>query len=604
MTRSLNYEIPGADPRLSLADVAAIGWDALFAKSRRDEAMPEPHSEDPRRIRKRVLEIGFGRGEFLLAMAGRSPGVDFVGIEISFKRTLKMARKVARADLENVRLLEARAQVAMKQLFLPGGLDEIWGELLGPMAEGAACSSTRDSSRIRFGCRARVRFRWRALCGDRRRALCPPNRPRATGGRKSSQRIQAVALSFECPWAFRDGLRGTMASRGAAIAFLRLRYAGDADSTADGYAGVLHGSSMTAAGSASHALRRPSLKDFALSGLRNLCTERGWPAYRGDQIADWLYKNEANTVDAMTNLPSDLRGALEADFEWTALEVVATQRSTDGTIKLLLGAFDGAQIEAVLIPEERRVTLCVSTQVGCPLTCSFCATGALGFTRNLTTAEIVDQVLEARRLLEPDQLLSNLVFMGMGEPLLNLPAVSEAIRLLTDPKAFGMAPRRVTVSTAGVLPQIAPLLAVAPIHLAVSLHATTDEVRDVLVPLNKRYPIESLLTTLREEPKINRRRPVFFEYTLMAGVNDSIEDARRLPGLIAGIASKVNVIPMNPHPDAPYQPPSREVVDRFTAALHAAGIRVTLRRDRGRDIDAACGQLANRAPSREMAEPA
>jgi len=354
---------------------------------------------------------------------------------------------------------------------------------------------------------------------------------------------------------------------------------------------------MTPEASTTHAVRRPNLKDHAVSGLRELCKRRGFPAYRGDQIASWLYKSDVPSLDAMTNLPADLRAAIAMDFDLSSLEVVTTQRSKDGTIKILLGAFDGARIEAVLIPEERRVTLCVSTQVGCPLTCSFCATGALGFTRNLTTAEIVDQVLEARRLLDADQTLSNLVFMGMGEPLLNLPAVSEAIRLFSDPKAFGMAPRRITVSTAGVLPQIAPLLEVAPIHLAVSLHATTNEVRNELVPLNKRFPIEELLETLRTEPRINRRRPVFFEYTLMAGVNDSLEDARRLPRLLEGIASKVNVIPMNPHPDAPYQPPSAEVVDRFTAALHHAGVRVTLRRDRGRDIDAACGQLANREAS-------
>lgn len=356
---------------------------------------------------------------------------------------------------------------------------------------------------------------------------------------------------------------------------------------------------MTADASLRHALRRPNLKDYALPGLRELCTRRGWPAYRGDQIATWLYKNDANSMQAMSNLPADLRGAIEVEFDLSTLEVVTTQHSKDGTIKMLLGAFDGARIEAVLIPEERRVTLCVSTQVGCPLTCSFCATGALGFSRNLTTAEIIDQVLQARRLLGPEEMLSNIVFMGMGEPLLNLPAVSEAIRLLTDPKAFGIAPRRVTVSTAGVLPQIAPLLEVAPIHLAVSLHATTNEVRDVLVPLNKRFPIEALLETLRQEPRINRRRPVFFEYTLMEGINDSVEDARRLPGLLEGIASKINVIPMNPHPDAPYRPPSGEVIDRFTAELHRAGVRVTLRRDRGRDIDAACGQLANRTPAAE-----
>lgn len=343
-----------------------------------------------------------------------------------------------------------------------------------------------------------------------------------------------------------------------------------------------------------HAMRRPNLKDHSREALRALFAERGWPAYRADQLATWLYKQDVDRLDEMTNLPAAMRDALGEAFALRALEVVDTQRSVDGTQKLLLAAPDGARIEAVLIPEERRNTLCVSTQVGCPLTCDFCATGALGFTRNLSTAEIIDQVLLAMRQMEPGSSLTNLVFMGMGEPLLNLANVSEAIRILTDPKAFALAPRRVTVSTSGVLPQIGPLLEVAPIHLAVSLHATTDEVRDVLVPLNKRFPIAELLETLREEPRIHRRRPVFFEYTLMEGVNDSLEDARRLPGLLRGIPSKVNVIPMNPHPDAPYRPPAPEVVDRFTAALHDAGVRVTLRRDRGRDIDAACGQLANR----------
>ncbi len=345
-----------------------------------------------------------------------------------------------------------------------------------------------------------------------------------------------------------------------------------------------------------HAIRRPNLKDYSREALRAIFKERGWAAYRADQVATWLYKNDVEDVDGMTNVPAEIRSAIAAEFDTRSLEVVETQKSVDGTQKLLLGAFDGARIEAVLIPEERRNTLCVSTQVGCPLTCSFCATGALGFTRNLTTGEIVDQVLQAMRVMEPETTLTNLVFMGMGEPLLNLPAVSEAIRILTDQKAFALAPRRVTVSTSGVLPQIAPLLEVAPIHLAVSLHATTDEVRDVLVPLNKKFPIAELLETLRAEPRINRRRPVFFEYTLMEGVNDSVEDARRLPGLLSGIPCKLNVIPMNPHPDAPYRAPSRETINRFTAALHDGGMRVTLRRDRGRDIDAACGQLANRRP--------
>lgn len=362
---------------------------------------------------------------------------------------------------------------------------------------------------------------------------------------------------------------------------------------------------MASPASKAHATRKPSLKDYSRDRLRAAFKERGWPAYRADQVAAWLYQQGVDDLSAMTNLPSTIRDRLAEEFETRALEVVTTQQSVDGTRKLLLGAFDGARIEAVLIPEERRNTLCVSTQVGCPLTCDFCATGALGFTRNLTAGEIVDQVLQAMRLLEPGTTLTNLVFMGMGEPLLNLPAVSEAIRILTDPKAFALAPRRVTVSTAGVLPQIGPLLEVAPIHLAVSLHATTDEVRDVLVPINKRFPIAELLETLRSEPNIHRRRPVFFEYTLMAGVNDSEADARRLPGLLRGIPSKVNIIPMNPHEDAPYEPPAPDVVDRFTAILHDAGVRVTLRRDRGRDIDAACGQLANRrAAGKEAATPA
>jgi len=356
---------------------------------------------------------------------------------------------------------------------------------------------------------------------------------------------------------------------------------------------------MNAADAIRHARRRPNLKDHSRASLRASFAARGWPAYRADQVANWLYQQDATALDQMTNLPAGLRREIGAEYALDSLTILQTQRSVDGTEKLLLGAFDGARIEAVLIPEERRHTLCVSTQVGCPLACSFCATGALGFTRNLSAGEIVDQVLHARRRIPAGDSLTNLVFMGMGEPLLNLPNVSEAIRILVDPKGLALAPRRITVSTAGVLPQIAPLLAVAPIHLAVSLHATTDEVRDVLVPLNRRFPLAELMATLRAEPLLSRRRPVFFEYTLMDGVNDSLADARRMPRLLEGIPAKVNVIPMNPHGDAPYRPPPAAIVDRFTAALHEAGLRVTLRRDRGRDIDAACGQLANRPESRQ-----
>ncbi len=317
--------------------------------------------------------------------------------------------------------------------------------------------------------------------------------------------------------------------------------------------------------------RRPNLKDHAPEALRERFRAAGIAAYRADQVAGWLYRRGVDDPRAMTDLSAELRERLAAEWSTHALETAGRQLSSDGTRKLALRTTDGAWIEAVLIPEGQRQTLCVSTQVGCPLDCSFCATGALGFTRNLTTAEIVDQVCRAQAELGPDEMITNVVFMGMGEPLLNLANVSEAIRILIHPKAFAMAPRRITVSTAGLVPRIHELLEVAPVNLAVSLHATSDAVRDELVPLNRRFPLDVLLGALRDDPLVNRRRPVFFEYTLMAGVNDSLADARRLPALLRGIPAKLNVIPMNPHSDSPYQPPADEVVDRFTAEVHRGG---------------------------------
>jgi 23S rRNA (adenine2503-C2)-methyltransferase len=341
-----------------------------------------------------------------------------------------------------------------------------------------------------------------------------------------------------------------------------------------------------------------NLKDYSLARLRARLAADGLRPFRADQIAAWLYRRGVEDPEAMTDLPLDVRARLASDFELRALEVRTLQHSRDGTRKAILRARDGSLVESVLIPEEDRVTLCVSTQVGCAMACSFCATGALGFRRNLTTAEIVDQVCRMRELTAGGPEISNVVFMGMGEPLLNTDAVIEAARLLIDPKAFGLAPRRVTVSTVGVVPQIARLLEQVPVNLAVSLHATSDEVRDRLVPLNRRYPLESLLGALRRDPHITLRRPVFFEYTLMRGVNDSLADARRLPGLLHGIPSKLNLIPMNPHPDAPYQAPSEAAVDRFMRELAARRVTVTVRRSRGDDIQAACGQLALRGAER------
>jgi 23S rRNA (adenine2503-C2)-methyltransferase len=346
---------------------------------------------------------------------------------------------------------------------------------------------------------------------------------------------------------------------------------------------------------------RPNLKDFSLERLRERFAADGLRAYRADQVAGWLYRRGVDEVSAMTDLGLELRSQLAERWAANALSVARVERSVDGTLKAALRAGDGALVESVLIPEEGRTTLCVSTQVGCPMECSFCATGFLGFTRNLSTAEIVDQVCRMREHLEEGQQITNIVFMGMGEPLLNLPAVIEAARLLVHPKAFGLAPRRVTVSTVGVVPRIAALLEAVPVNLAVSLHATTDDVRDRLVPLNRRFPLSVLLDSLRGLELVTSRRPVFFEYTLIAGVNDSLDDARRLPELLRGIPSKLNLIPMNAHPDSPYRAPAEDVIDRFLRELARLGTTVTLRRSRGPDIQAACGQLALREPSASAA---
>jgi 23S rRNA (adenine2503-C2)-methyltransferase len=344
-------------------------------------------------------------------------------------------------------------------------------------------------------------------------------------------------------------------------------------------------------------LQRANLKDHSVEALRERFADDGLEPYRAEQVAAWLYQRGVDDVAAMTDLSRAQRDRLAETWETRALEVDAVQRSRDGTLKATLRAGDGARIESVLIPEEDRTTLCVSTQVGCPLACSFCATGALGFTRNLGTAEIVDQVCRMRELLPPERRITNVVFMGMGEPLLNLPAVVEASRIFIHPKAFAMAPRRITVSTVGVVPQIEPLLRSVPVNLAVSLHAASDAVRDQLVPLNRRFPLEALLGTLRQLDCITRQRPVFFEYTLIAGVNDAPEDARRLAPLLRGIPAKLNLIPLNPHPDSSHAPPSERAVDRFLRELAGSSVPVTLRRSRGADIQAACGQLALRPPA-------
>jgi len=343
-----------------------------------------------------------------------------------------------------------------------------------------------------------------------------------------------------------------------------------------------------------------NLKDYSPIALRERLAREGLPGYRADQIAGWLYGKGVEDPHAMTDLDRELREHLAARWRTRALEIEELAHSSDGTVKGALRADDGALIEAVMIPEEERITLCVSTQVGCPLACSFCATGSLGFTRNLRTAEIVDQLCRMREVVPEGRRITNVVFMGMGEPLLNLPNLVEAVRILLHPKAFAFAPRRVTVSTVGIVPKIPSLLEQVPVNLAVSLHATTDEVRDQLVPINRHFPLAELLGTLRGLPGISPRHPVFFEYTLIEGVNDAPEDARRLVRLLREIPSKVNLIPMNAHADSHLRPPPPGVAGQFMGELVRGGITTTLRRSRGADINAACGQLATRGRRRAL----
>ena len=329
--------------------------------------------------------------------------------------------------------------------------------------------------------------------------------------------------------------------------------------------------------------------------LRAAFAAAGAPAFRGAQVAHWLYARRVRDFAAMPNLPAALREQLALEWSTRSLRLEAVHQAADGTRKLALATVDGARIEAVLIPEERRRTLCVSSQVGCSLDCSFCATGGLGLGRNLHADEIVDQALHAAELLaEEGRALTHVVFMGMGEPLLNLKNVVQAIRVLTHPDAFGLAPRRITVSTAGVAPKIAELGRAVPVRLAVSLHAARDELRDVLVPLNRRFPIAELLEACAAFPTPRRER-LSFEYTLIAGVNDSPADARALAALAAQARAKVNLIPLNEHPGTGDRRPSEARMDAFLAALVEAGASATLRRSRGDDIYAACGQLGARA---------
>ena len=333
--------------------------------------------------------------------------------------------------------------------------------------------------------------------------------------------------------------------------------------------------------------------------------------FRATQVMKWLHQQGVAEFQAMSNLAKTLRARLTDIAAVTPPVVMADRASRDGTRKWLLGLARGDAVETVFIPEAGRGTLCVSSQVGCALDCSFCATGKQGFGRNLEAAEIIGQVWLAARCLgqvphgKPDitnramtnRAITNVVLMGMGEPLLNLDNVVPAMRLMLDDHAYGLSRRRVTLSTAGVVPQIERLRERCPVSLAVSLHAPVDALRDELVPINKRYPIAELLAACRRYAEATDTR-ITFEYVMLDGVNDDLACARELVKRLRGVPAKVNLIPFNPIPQSPYRRSPPEVIERFREVLLSGGIMSITRKTRGEDIDAACGQLVGKVMAR------
>jgi 23S rRNA (adenine2503-C2)-methyltransferase len=345
-----------------------------------------------------------------------------------------------------------------------------------------------------------------------------------------------------------------------------------------------------------------TLSGMTLKELENFVSGMGEKPYRARQLYKWLYRpSVASQVDDMTDLGKLFREALASSARLHALSLREVREAQDGTRKLVYqvdGDSPGA-VESVLIPASGRNTLCISSQLGCAMNCQFCFTGKMGLQRNLTAAEIVDQVtLTKARYESPRQAstqISNIVFMGMGEPFQNLDNVLRALEILLDPKAMGLSHRKVTVSTSGLVPEIRRYLRETSANLAVSLNATTNEVRNWIMPINRKYPLEVLLETLREEYARDARRgdKVFFEYVLLGGVNDSLDDAKRLLRLIAHIPCKVNLIPFNSHAGSEFRPSPLPQMEAFRQYLHERGVLVTLRRSRGDDKMAACGQLGN-----------
>ena len=353
-----------------------------------------------------------------------------------------------------------------------------------------------------------------------------------------------------------------------------------------------------------------NLLDFDAAGLVAYCNSLGEKPFRAKQLQRWIHQYNAADFDGMTDLAKSLRTKLKDRAAIVMPPVVSDHVSSDGTRKWLVVVGNGNAVETVFIPEETRGTLCVSSQAGCAVNCRFCSTGKQGFSRNLTTAEIIGQLRMAEFALRaalgrphaPDskgeRVITNVVMMGMGEPLLNYDALVPALRLMLDDNAYGLSRRRVTVSTSGVVPMMDRLGADLPVALAVSLHAPNDALRDMLVPLNKKYPLRELMAACGRYLEVAPRDFITFEYCMLDGVNDSDAHARELLALTADVPCKFNLIPFNPFPESGLVRSKSERIKRFAQILIDAGIVTTVRKTRGDDIDAACGQLAGAVKDR------
>lgn len=336
-------------------------------------------------------------------------------------------------------------------------------------------------------------------------------------------------------------------------------------------------------------LSRPEMEEF-FAGL-------GEKPFRASQVFKWIYQSGIDNFSEMTNLSKSLRVRLEEIAEIRPPKIVLDHASEDGTHKWVVEIDSGNHIETVFIPEKNRGTLCISSQVGCALACTFCSTAQQGFNRNLTTAEIIGQLWVANKALGfkslDERIISNVVMMGMGEPLLNFDNVVRAMNIMMDDFSFGLSKRRVTLSTAGVVPAIDRLREVTDVSLALSLHAPNDELRDQLVPLNKKYPIREVLEACKRYVSTDRRR-ITIEYVMLDGVNDSVKHAHELVKLLRSVPAKVNLIPFNPFPNTAYRRSSRDAIDRFRDILMQHDLTTVTRKTRGEDIDAACGQLVGK----------